>query len=107
MKLSEVLEKSLKIIANRDRWTKCRGAANKDGATVTPKAVDAYCFCSSGILERIAPDNSTYGKAYDFMNTISYRISGVGLIAYNDHSSHEKVCDLWQTGIELAKAKGL
>ena len=106
MKPSELLTKAKAVIADPKHWAQGQYAKDAKGHPVGPAEPDAVCWCSVGVLEKVAHEEDTYSTRFAamwYLLDVSVECGYNDISDFNDNSSHETVMKAWDKAIKLAK----
>lgn len=106
MKVSEFLAKAKTLIADPKHWTQGFYAQDAQGQAVGPAQPHAVCWCSVGVLSKVAHEENAYDARFAAARClfdVSEECGYDGVTDFNDNSSHETVMKAWDKAIKLAK----
>jgi hypothetical protein len=107
-----VLRDTRKILQERQHWTQCVSAADRNGQVVDTLDDRAFCFCLIGAIDRaIQPYKiEASGVTDKILNAISAlkfnrEFAYISIIDFNDDSNrkHEEILQVLDKAIERAK----
>ena len=103
MKVSELIGAAEEIFKDKSRWIQGTTAQTKFGQACSVDAENAYCFCSMGILLKLAPVESCYTnndleKAFNYVE----KVTGESIVRFNDTHTYEEVLEGFRKAKQLA-----
>jgi hypothetical protein len=88
------------LISDPERWTQGTIARDWTGKQTTADAVDAFCWCAIGALEKVASNAQPF-RALRWAMPSGYR----SIVSFNDTHTHAEVLALFDKAIaELERA---
>lgn len=102
MKVSELIGAAEEIFKDKNRWIQGTMAQTKSGQACMIESENAYCFCSMGVLLRLAPLGTVSGTILE--KAISYveDVAGGSIVRFNDTSSYGEVIEGLRKAKQLA-----
>lgn len=111
MNASTVLKKAKALISNPESWTQGAFARDKRGRNVECLSYEACCWCAIGSVLRISDSVACDShEALSFLNIaaavlVDYAAERRSAAQFNDLHNHQEVLNLFDTAIDMAKAK--